>query len=229
VTRIVKKFLLLAGVLLVAACTSNPRQLNVSLNGRALLQSWRCENAEERVTAEAPQADGQPATIAQKLLQCPFYRDYQIQAMQNDTPGDIGADALSEIIYKIRWGINYQYSEYEDRILNGPKKRFFIPRLLDRNYPLLGDVLELGDVLNDNQMSVGSAGSLVSRQMQVDRAASSSVIDSRLAGYKAGKKLYPLWQAMIDLDGYYRAGTILSAIESLNRGVTAKSKIQLNL
>jgi len=194
-----------------------------------LLQSWRCETAEERVVAEAPQADGQPATIAQKLLQCPFHRDYQIEAMQKDTPADIGADALSEIIYKLRWGIDYQYTEYEDRVLNGPTKRFVIPRLLDRNYPLLGDVVDLGNVLSDKPMSVGGAGSLVSRQMQIDRAASSAEIDTRLAAYKAGKKRYQLWQAMIDLDGYHRAGTILSAIESLNRAVIARSKVQPNL
>jgi len=214
---------LLLGVL--SACGVHPRASTVSLRGDALLTSWRCEDPSQRQIVLPSGTNGAPASVAQKLLACPFNRDYQIQAMQRDKGGHVDAAILSEIVTKIRWGIDFQYRKYETYILGGNKKRTLIPRFLLRAFPEASAFLEISGDLIDEPINLGQSSSLILRQMETDRAATASAIDRRLGDFNAGKKDYLLWQAMIDLDAYFYAGTAVSALDSLNTKVTAKNKL----
>ncbi len=219
----------LSGLLILTGCAIPPRQSTVSLNGRALVKSWRCETPEERAGLDGARPNGSFATLSEKLLQCPFYRDYQIEAMQKDANTVLPYATLSEIVYKMRWGIDFQYREYEKFIQRGPKKRLFIPRTLGNMYPEFADLLQFGDIVLERPEKLGVAGPLVVRQMQIDRDLTGRVIDQRLAGFKSGKKAYPIWQAIIDLDAYFSAGTIAGGLASLQRVQSGDVKTQSGL
>ncbi len=218
------KLLLLTFALALAGCDQNPRHSSVSVNGLFLLKTWRCEEPEERAVAEFNKEANRPATVAEKLLQCPFYRDYQIEAMQRDSSVVVEYDQLYEIVYKIRWGIDHQYTEYEHYLLNNGSKRFSVPRILNRVVPGFSDVLQLGIDLADQPMEFGKAAPMIARQMQRDRVVTGAVIDKRLVAFKRSKRAYPLWQAMIDLDAYFTAGTGLNAMASLEAESAAVSR-----
>ena len=220
---------LIGFLLALTGCAIPPRQSTVSLNGKALLKSWRCETPEDRVGLDGVRPNGSHATLSEKLLRCPFYRDYQIEAMQKNAKRDVQYATLSEIVYKMRWGIDFQYREYEKFILRGPKSRLFIPRTLGNMYPEFADLLQFGDLVLEKPDKLGVAGPLVIRQMQIDRDVTGRVVDQRLAAFKSGKKSYPLWQAIIDLDAYFSAGTIASGLASLQRVQMADVKTQTGL
>ncbi len=216
--------ILLLGLLALTACGFNPRASSVSLNGDVLIRTWQCEDPLVRAAVEKRGPDGTPASVAEKLLECPFYRDYQIEAMKPEKSGPVSPDMLAEIVYKIRWGIDFQYREYEKMVLNGPKKRFFIPRMLHKLSPGLGDLFRLTDFLMEEPVKVGQAAPLLARQMQQDRNATGAALERRMEAFRKGRRDYPLWQAMIDLDAYFVAGTVPSAMISLDAGLQATNK-----
>lgn len=202
----------------LVGCSQNPRASSVSLNGEFVLNEWRCDESEQRFFANHTRRDGTKPSLADKLLQCPFHRNYQIEAMRSDNTQVVQHDLLAEIIFKIRWGIDFQYYKYQGYVRTGPKKHFLIPKFVDRFVPGLSDLLQLGIFLADEDpVSVGQAGPLVIRQMQLDRRATGAAIERHLADYKAGRASYPLWRAMIDLEAYFHAGTANSAMESIDQ------------
>ncbi len=213
----------------LSACSINPRTSSVSLNGTHLLKEWRCEDAETRFAVERTGPDGIAPTIADKLLACPFYRDYQIAAMDRDNPVPVPYDMLAEIVYKMRWGIDYQYREYEEYVLRGPKKLYLIPRFLNKLMPGFADLLSISAHLAEQPVELGKAAPLIVRQMQADRAVTNAEIDRRMAALKAGKRGYPLWQVLIDLDAYFVAGTALNAIASLDKAMLPSVQTQKDL
>lgn len=217
---------LLLGLFGLAACGFNPRASSVSLNGEVLLRSWKCEDPLVRAAVERPGPDGKPISVAEKLLECPFYRDYQIEAMKVQPGPPVSPEMLTEIVYKIRWGIDFQYRQYEEVVLTGPKKRYFIPRLLNNISPGLADLFQLSVLLADEPIKVGLAAPLLARQMQHDRRRTGAELERRMQAYRTKKRAYPLWQAMIDLDAYFVAGTAFSALQSLEAGLNPMDKMQ---
>lgn len=208
----------------LAGCGANPRVSSVSVNGVHLLKMWRCETPEARIAAEARNRDGTLPTVADKLLECPFHRDFQIEAMQRTNAPDVSYDQLSEIVYKMRWGIDFQYRAYEEYILKGPKRHLFVPRFLNRVVPGLSDLMQLSVDLVNEPVELGKASGLVVRQMQGDRVRTGNVIERRMAAYRDKNVVYPLWQMIIDLDAYFEAGTAFSALDSLNKKMFAINK-----
>jgi hypothetical protein len=217
---------LFGALITLTACSVNPIASSVSLNGEVLLREWRCDSADARIVVERPDKNGIAPSLADKLLQCPFHRDYQIEAMRRDAQQTLDHKTLSEIVYKIRWGIDFQYRQYEEVLQSGPKRKYFIPRILNRVSPGLADLFQLGTILQDDPIKVGRAAPIVVRQMQHDRRETGAELDRRLAALAAGKGDYPLWQAMIDLDAYFVAGTAGSALESLDKALTSDRKTQ---
>lgn len=222
--------ILLISVLALAGCTVEPRYSSVSLNGQLLMDEWRCSEPSAIQLAESPGPDGRPPSLASKLLQCPFARDYQLAAMQKQNSEPVSYEVLSEIVYKIRWGIYYQYGKFQE-ILRGQKRgkdAAIIAVLKFVSKPFLGafGVIIHSDTEIEN---LGSATPLVLYQMQIDRKATGQEIDSRLASFKRGEKDYPLWQALIDLDIYFRSGTINNAMKNLRSSASATEELQQNM
>jgi hypothetical protein len=221
-----RAIVLIFGLLGLAACGFNQRASSVSLNAEVLLRAWKCEDPLVRAAVERPGPDGIAVTVAEKLLECPFYRDYQIEATKTRTGLPVSPEILTEIVYKIRWGIDFQYRQYEEIVLTGPKKRYFVPRILNKISPGLADLFQLNAFLADQPIRAGLAAPLIARQMQHDRRITGDELERRMEAMRTGKMSYPLWQVMIDLDAYFVAGTAFSALQSLEAGLNPLDKMQ---
>jgi len=228
--EIMRPVLIVLFFALLGACAPDPRHSSISINGKLLLEDWRCESPEAQAIAEMPRPDGTPADIAEKLLQCPFNRDYQLEAMDVSRNSTVGYDRLSEIVYKIRWGIDYQYGQFETALQGRqPRKGAIIRPILSILVKPVSALFSVVAEPENELVTLGSAAPVVIRQMQLDREKTGAEIARRLAAFKRGERQYTLWQAMLDLDVYYRAGTVSNALKTLHTKVTGDDALPGNI
>jgi hypothetical protein len=210
--------------LTLQACGQKATLSTVSFDSRALIKEWRCTTSQQQAKAEAPLPDGTMPTIAHKLNQCPFNKKYQIEAMAPQVFSHTPFDLQSSIVYKIKWAIDYQYAEYEVEVLAPPRRPVRVRKIVNRFVPMLGEILELGGNVQKKIIATGITGHLIVTQMQQDRKATGLTIQHRMIAKRSSASAYPLWAAVMDLDEYFRAGTVSSAMITLQQRIEGTSK-----
>lgn len=214
----------LAIVVSLAACQprSNPDRL--ALEDTSVIHTWQCRTGNPEIPGQFVSTAPKKGRLAERLLQCPFNDELQIEAMLAKAPNDATPAEMSELVTKIRWGLDYEYALYEKTIQHHAKPGRIIPRFIAKILPGSRFLNSLIPDLTDSHVVVGPARDLVVRQMRADRAATGDAIDERLAAANAHKVTYPIWQALVDLDAYAKAGSVESAIESLDLTLASRSR-----
>lgn len=217
------QFLLLA-FLALSACgpRSNPERLVP--DDTAIIRDWQCESAIPEQPGQFQSNAPTKGRLAARLLQCPFNTDLQAEALAHKSSSDITSEELTELVTKIRWGLDYEYRLYEETVRHTVKPARIIPRFIFKILPGSRFLNALVPDITDNHIVVGPARDLLIMQMRADRRATADAIDAKLATSKKRPGAYPLWLAMIDLDAYATAGSIDSAIESLEVTLSSRSR-----
>lgn len=216
--------ILLLSLLGLTACGERSDPERLVPDDTVIIRSWQCETSDPDTPGLYISTAPVEGRLAERLLVCPFSKELQFEALSHESASDITSDELTELVTKIRWGLDYEYRLYEETVRNRVKLGRLVPRFVVKILPGSNFFNALIPDVTDNHIVVGPARDLIIRQMRADRTATAESINKKLAEAAVRKNSYPLWQAMIDLDAYAQAGSVNSAVESLETTLVSRSR-----